>query len=113
MSELQLADECSGETDEDTAPASRASKFARKSGRLRIADDVVVKDFEWPHYDVYRGQRRRPAQYEELKIQEFCCGYLATTIDSSTPVGTHDLMLTHLQTSMRDAIDFSWDSVRN
>ena len=65
MSELQLADECPDETDEDTAPDSCASKFARKSGRLRIVDDVVVKDIEWLHYDVYCGQRRRPAQYEE------------------------------------------------
>lgn len=115
MAQLDLMDGDQSDDDSDTGdtqPSKSRHINKLKSGRSRTADDVIAKSVDWPHYYVYRGNERRPAQYEELSIAEFTFGYLAV-VSREKSAKIRDIMLQHLQELMQDAVDFPWESVRN
>ncbi len=110
MAELGIRDDDPDVTLGDTTTRGKSS--SKKSGRSRTAEDIVVRDIDWPHFYVYRGPDRRPAGYSDLSIPEFVFGYLASL--AATPETTsHGLMLDHLQELMRDAMDHPWEHVRH
>lgn len=115
MAELHLArtsDSDDSDYDE-TTPKQQKKKKGKKSGRARTADDFVTREIDWPHYYIYRGTERKPAKYEDLSVQEFVCGYLASILRGKESESTRKHMLTHLHELMLDATDFPWPNVRN
>ncbi len=83
----------------------------KKSGRARTADDTVSNDIDWPHFYVYQGAERRAAKYEDLNVQEFVFGYLQCVLSQTPDVQVY--MYKHLSELMRDAMDYTWPTVRN
>ena len=78
------------------------------SGRLRTADNTVVKQITLPHELIYT-QAVLPAVYEDLSPMLFVNGYLevlATVKDD-----TKELMLSHLQELMADGEAYGWPVV--
>jgi len=54
-----------------------------------------------------------PAKYQDLSVQEFVAGYLASLEVSQESPEVRDKMLAHLKELMQDAADFPWANVRN
>ena len=109
LAQLRLGD-TTDESEEEQCKST--TKKGKKSGRARTVQDIVVKDIDWPHFYVYRGSDRKPASYEDLSIPEFVYGY--TTQMTEEKDGTiKEKMAVHLNMLMRDAIDFTWQNVRN
>ena len=78
------------------------------SNKLRIADNMVVKQIMWPHEHIYTPAGL-PAVYEDLSPMLFVCGYfevLAMVNDD-----TKELMLSHLQELMADGEAYRWPVV--
>ena len=86
---------------------------SKKSGRAKTANDFVLCDVDWPHYYVYRGHQRKPAQYEELSIAEFVLGFSHMILKGKHEGASHAAMLQLLCNMMEDASEFGWPSVRN
>lgn len=117
MAELQLLAESDDDDDIEFNAQSKAKKpkniRGKKSGRAKTAEDIVVKDIDWPHYHVYRGPKRTGANYHELNIQEFAYGYLCQLIDGGHTEATQTTMLSHMRDMMQDAMEYPWENVRN
>ena len=73
LTELGLDESSDSEDDSSHTPRRQRGE---KSGRVKTAGDVVVKEVDWPHYYVYRGADRKAAKYEYLSVQEFAFGYM-------------------------------------
>ena len=94
------------------APHTTKGKSTKRSGRAKTADDVVHQDVDWPHFHVYRGQDRQPAEYEQLTVPEFVLGYITSLMyDSNTSAKARKLE--HLRELVMDAATYPWSDVRN
>ena len=95
----QIGFETDDEEDVDQLLHSDSSKSLRrrKSGRARTTKDYVLKEVSWPHFDVYKGNDRTPANYDNLNIQEFVTGYLSQLLASPTPTEDFTVRLHHLR----------------
>lgn len=113
MATLQLLQDSGSDSEPEARPSSSRRKKGKKSGRARTAEDIVLRDIDWPHYHVYRGSNRNAARYEDLNVQEFTFGYLSCMRAASTTEDTRSIMLQHLQGLMQDATDYPWEGVRN
>ena len=104
----------SSDEDRDKEKHKKKKKGKKnKSGRARTTEDFVVKEVPWPHYGVYKGVARKPADYDSLTIPEFVFGYVDLLRRKSLDSKTRQIMLGHLQDLMEDAISYPWASVRN
>jgi hypothetical protein len=115
MAELQLLEDSDGDVSpQPKVPRTTATRvLGKKSGRSKVAEDIVVKDIDWPHYHVFKGPKHSGSSYQDLNVQEFAYGFLCQIIDGGSDQATTTLMLAHLRELMRDAMDFPWDNVRN
>ena len=91
------------EEDFDPNPATREPPKKRKvlkSGKVRTADAMVLKQVTWPHELMYMASGQ-PAVYENLTIALFVSSYLAVieTIKSAVK----PLMAKHLK-------ELKWDA---
>ena len=84
-----------------------------KFGCVKTASDFIKIEVEWPHYHVYKRADRKPAAYDQLTVEEFVHGYLATVLEGKHSSSVQQLMLQHLRYPMRDAAEFSFDTARN
>ena len=95
-----------------TMDPSRKSQ-PRRSGRVRTADERIVKEVDWPHYFVWSHKNgdRFPATYNDLSVEQFVQGFIACVKQEDDP-GVRNHMLTYLGTLMRDAVEVPWHSCR-
>ena len=52
MAELQLYNEASDDEAESVSTTSKCQEHTsklKKSGRVRTADEIILRDVEWPH----------------------------------------------------------------
>ncbi len=101
------------ESEDDTPRRSSQSDRGKKSGRSKTANDIIVRDVDWPHFYVYRGPSRQAATYEDLSLGEFAFGYICSVLDAGNVTASTNVMLRYLRDILRDAIDFPWPVVRN
>ena len=100
--------------DDEEEHKGMCRKKRAKSGRVKTASDFIKIEVEWPHYHVYRGGGgRKPAAYDELTVEEFVHGYLATVLEGKLSSSVQQLMLQHLRYLMWDAAEFSFDAARS
>lgn len=93
--------------------SSLANKVSQKSGRAKTAADNVVIPVEWPHFHVFKGGDRSPAQYDGLSVQEFVFGYTNVLLKAGLPSDDKEAMLLHLRNIMLDACEYGWAGARN
>ena len=114
---IQAIQDVYGDPEDGEPPAGGAEKKRRtvtkKSGRVQTADDIIVQSVDWPHYYVYRGPQRSPANYELLTVHEFVWGFLEIVNKHVNEQALKEKMLSHLQMLMEDCSSFTWDSIRN
>ena len=84
---------------DDDSPDEQRTTQSRKhqkavSGKLRTADNTVVKVITWPHELIYTPACQ-PANYEDLSPMLFVNGYLdvLTTVDQDTTCRSRWLMV--------------------
>ncbi len=110
--ELDDYDDSENELDGQAAMRrNQPTRRGKRSGCVRTALDIVIRDIAWPHYPVYVGPTRLPAKYDELSTDQFVYGYLHNMARESTTVKAN--MLRHLQELMQDAMDYSWETARS
>ena len=101
------------ETDSDTEDTSTVSHKgkSKKSGRVRTADQVIVKYIDWPHYYVFRGLEKKPATYDTLTVNEFVYGFMKSMdkVNESKPKAAMNELLREL---MNDTSYIGWENVR-
>lgn len=98
--------------DDDEADKTADRKKGKKSGRKRTSCDVIKKVVDWPHFHVYRGPGRKPAEFDDLSSPEFTYGHVCVMKE----VGDQkekDAMLDHLQALMADSTEYGWPAARN
>jgi len=61
MSSLHLIQDSDSDSDSEVTCKKDTKKKGKKSGRARTADDLILKDVDWPHFYVYRGANRQAA----------------------------------------------------
>ena len=84
LADLHVAtDDTDSDDPESQRPTARnsAGKHPKRSGRAKTADDVIIREIDWPHFYIFRGPNRRPAKYEDLSLAEFVSGYLSMVIE--------------------------------
>ena len=84
----------------------------KKSGQSRTVEDTVIREIDWPHFYVYRGNERRPTHYSDLTVSEFVLGFLSM-IDNPRNGFNRDLMLSLLKDMMNDVSQYGWNQIRN
>lgn len=112
LAELNLISDDSDDAATAETEIRRTNK-GKKSGRAKTAEDVIVREIDWPHFYVHRGHSRQAARYEDLTIPEFTFGYLSMITNGNHSPTETEHMLNHLRELMRDAMDFPWQNVRN
>ena len=95
-----------------TTLQSPQKKKGKKSGVSRTVEDQVLREIDWPHLYVYRGQDRKPATYNDLTLAEFIFGYISM-IDNPRNMLDKELMLQTLRNMMLDTTQYGWVQVRN
>lgn len=103
------------DSEEETALQSdrKGNSKKGKSGRAKTASDFIKVTIEWPHFHVFRGADRKPAQYDDLSMAEFVFGYLAIVQEGEHPSTVKRAMLLHLQGLMQDAAEYTFEGARN
>ena len=102
------------ESDEPKAKKSKKEdKKGKKSGRSRTANDKVVKEVDWPHLYVYKGQNRKPAAYEDLTLAEFSYGVLCQITSKKTGKKTKEHLLLHLKDLLEDTMEYGFDGPKS
>lgn len=101
------------DSDSDSDEKEKKGKKKGKSGRAKTASDFIKYAVEWPHFHVFRGADRKPAQYDDLTLAEFVFGYLAIVQEGKLSPVTKHAMLQHLQGLMMDAAEYSFEGARN
>ena len=98
--------------DDSDHSSESAKKKGKKSGVSRTVEDQVLREIDWPHLYVYRGQDRKPATYNDLTLAEFIFGYISM-IDNPRNILDKELMLQTLRNMMLDTTQYGWVQVRN
>ena len=99
--------------DEDQTDRKRSSLLrGKKSGRVRTADDRVLKEIAWPHFYVYKAGSAESVKYNELSVADFVFGYCSQLLEEGNTKEWRK-KIEHLKTLMQDTSDYSWDSARN
>ena len=73
----------------------------------------MIRQVDWPHFNVFKGPSRKAAEYDSLSTAEFVFGYLGNALKPSTSSGDRWAMLRHLRDLMHDATMYPWEGVRN
>jgi hypothetical protein len=89
-----------------------SSKIGKRSGRTKTAQDIIVKEIEWPHYYIQRTCAK-PVQYDDLTLPEMVAGTLRAVLASEFDPKIAKLRLNHLVEIMCDVEDFTWPTLRN
>ena len=112
--ELAVLDGSSSDSDDPRPQSTRKSNSRKlKSGRSRTSEDVVKRQVDWPHFNVFKGAARSAAEYDSMMIPEFVCGYLGNLLKSDVSHHTQLSMLKHIREPMHDATMFPWEGVLN
>ena len=98
--------------DDSDHSSESAKKKGKKSGISRTVEDQVLREIDWPHLYVYRGQDRKPATYNDLTLAEFIFGYISM-INNPRNMLDKELMLHILRNMMLDTTQYGWVQVRN
>ena len=96
----------------DNGFETQGRRRGKKSGQSRTVEDTVIREIDWPHFYVYRGNERRPIHYSDLTISEFVLGFLSM-IDNQRNGFNRDLMLSLLKDMMNDVSQYGWSQIRN
>ena len=105
MNELGLEDDyCDGFI-------ANSNRRGKKSGQSRTAEDTIVRDVDWPHFYVFRGQDRKAVKFLELTLPEFVMGFLCMLANQRNGMD-RDLMLPILKDMMVDTIVYGWPQIR-
>ena len=91
---------------------THSRRRGKKSGQSRTVEDTVIREIDWPHFYVYRGNERRPTHYSDLTVSEFVLGFLSM-IDNPRNGFNKDLMLSLLKDLMNDISQYGWNQIRN
>ena len=114
--ELGFLDDYAGsssDSDDPSPPRTHSKSHKLKSGRSRTSEDIVIRQVDWPHFNVFKGPSRKAAEYDSLSIAEFVFGYLGNALKPNTSSGDRWAMLRHLRDLMHDATMYPWEGVRN
>ena len=114
--ELGFLDDYAGsssDSDDPSPPRTHSKSHKLKSGRSRTSEDIVIRQLDWPHFNVFKGPSRKAAEYDSLSIAEFVFGYLGNALKPNTSSGDRWAMLRHLRDLMHDATMYPWEGVRN
>lgn len=84
----------------------------KKSGRVRTADDRVVKQVQWPHFHVFKSGNAESVKYNDMTIAEFVYGFASQLLTENGPVDWKG-QISHLRDLMQDSADYSWENARN
>ena len=104
----------SDEEDQDKEdPLPKQRYLGKRSGRVKTADDRVLKQVDWPHYYIYRAGSASSTKYHDLTAPEFTYGYISQILEGKFDERDCKLKLRHLRDLMQDATDFSWENARN
>ena len=98
--------------DDSDHSSESAKKKGKKSGISRTVEDQVLREIDWPHLYVYRGQDRKPATYNDLTLAEFIFGYISM-INNPRNMLDKEFMLQTLRNMMLDTTQYGWVQVRN
>ena len=66
IAELHLSLTTRSEESDSGTGKSKQKRKGKKSGRAQTADDIVIREIDWPHYYVHQGTEGKPAKYEDL-----------------------------------------------
>ena len=94
--------------DEETTSPSHKKCHKAISGKLRTADNMVMKQITWSHELIYIPATL-PAEYEALSPMLFVNGYLEVLAMVNEDI--KGLMLYHLQELMADEEAYRWPMV--
>ena len=89
--ELGFLDDYAGspsDSDDPSPPRTHSKSHKLKSGRSRTSEDIVKRQVDWPHFNVFKGPSRKAAEYDSLSIAEFVFGYLAMPSNQTPLRGT-------------------------
>ena len=114
--ELSFLDDYAGsssDSDDPSPPRTHSKSHKLKSGRSRTSEDIVIRQVDWPHFNVFKGPSRKAAEYDSLSIAKFVFGYLGNALKPNTSSGDRWAMLRHLRDLMQDATMYPWEGVRN
>ncbi len=103
----------SDESDDEPPSKKQYSRKGKKSGRARTANDKVQKEVDWPHFYVYKGDRRSPAEYDKLELPEFVYGYTCQLLKEEVSVQDKNRRLEHLRDLMLDTAEYGFEGPRN
>ena len=96
----------------DNSSDSADRRKGKKSGLSRTVEDRVLREIDWPHFYIYRGQDRRSPHFGELTLAEFLFGFLSMVNNPRNNLNK-ELMLSILKDMMLDATQFGWPQIRN
>ena len=108
----ELGDDEQDDSAHGATAAPLTTKKGKRSGQVRTVEDIVIREVDWPHLNVYRGAARRPVKYGDMTVTEFVYGYLQM-IHNPRNRFDKDVMMGILRNIMEDALTYPWDNVRN